>query len=169
MPAAAMPPRVRNDVAIIHRNGYANTNEPTTRAMNAPICPVDLDRETAARSGGSIVMSWLSVSTVTDTSFPFGTSRLVVHPEGASAEYERGEEKNDDQQDPGEGRGVAHPEELEGVPVEVEHVEQQGVGRSAAGLLCHDVRLGEGLHRRDEPGDDVEEDDRADLRERDVP
>src|SRR3954453_12061712 len=115
MPAAAMPPRVRNEVAIIHRNGYANTNEPTTRAMNAPIRPVGLGRGAEAGSRRADVMSRLLVSTVTDTSFPFGTSRLVVHPEGASTKHERGEEKDDDQQDPGESRGVAHPEELEGV------------------------------------------------------
>src|SRR5688500_2109137 len=108
MPASAMPLRVRSEVATIHRNGYANTKEPTTRVTKAPIDPVARGRGAGAGS----VRSRMSASTDTDTSFPFGTSRLVVHPEGASTEHERGEEKDDDQQDPGERRGVAHPEEL---------------------------------------------------------
>ena len=70
-------------------------------------------------------------------------------------QQENGAGDDDQEEDPGEGGGVPHVEPAEGVLIEVIDVEEGRVGRSALG---EDVGVGEGLKRRNDGDDGVEED-----------
>ena len=48
----------------------------------------------------------------------------IVNPPQAQPELDIGQDDDDDEEEPGHGRGVAHLEIVEGVAVEVEHVEE---------------------------------------------
>src|ERR1700726_683372 len=58
-------------------------------------------------------------------------SAIVMHPIARRQEGEGGEHGDDDDQDPGERRGVAHAEIGEGLLVEIERVEERRVDRTA--------------------------------------
>ena len=57
-----------------------------------------------------------------------GAALLVVHPALAQAHLDGGDDADDEEEQPGEGRGVAHVEELEPLLEEVHDVEEHGVG-----------------------------------------
>ena len=80
---------------------------------------------------------------------------LVVNPTAAGAHHQEGEHHDDDEERPGQRGGVAHAEHLEGLAVQVEHVEERGVEGAAVG---GNKGLGEGLRGADDAQYQVEED-----------
>src|SRR5262245_27058851 len=57
---------------------------------------------------------------------------LVVDPVAGGQECDRGEYSDDDQQEPGQRRGVAHAEVFERLDVEIEGIEERRIDRPAA-------------------------------------
>src|SRR5690606_34389796 len=102
-------------------------------ATSAPWISTERVRERRPRAGGA-------AGTV--------ASVIVVHPVARAEEREGREQRDDDEQDPGERRGIAHAEEAEGLLVEVERVEQRRVDRPAR-ALADDEGRGERLERLD--------------------
>src|SRR5436190_13932805 len=86
-------------------------------------------------------------------------SCIIVDPEARRQEGDRGEDRDDHEQHPGQRRGVAHVEKTEGLAVDVEGVEQCRVQRAAGGLRHHEGGR-ERLEGIDHRYDKVEEDDR---------
>src|SRR6185437_11883694 len=58
-------------------------------------------------------------------------SVVIMHPIARGQERDAGEDGDDDEQDPGQRRGVAHAEIAECLLVEVERIEQRRVDRIA--------------------------------------
>src|SRR5690606_325577 len=96
-----------------------------------------------------------------------GVSVTIEHPEFRHQEVEGREQADDREQEPRQGRGVAHVEGRESAVVEVERVEQRGV-RGPALAARDDERLCERLERVDDLQHQVEEDDRGEQRDGDV-
>src|SRR5207249_3622358 len=90
---------------------------------------------------------------------------LVVDPEAGGAEDQEREGKDDDEEDPGEGRAVADLELLEGFAVEVEAVEEGRI-LGAAGAAEEDEGRGKDLEGADDSHDQIEKDDGREHGER---
>src|SRR5919199_2155480 len=95
-------------------------------------------------------------------------SVTVEHPMLGEVEVDRGESCDDDQQQPGHGGGVAHLELDEPSLVQVQGVEHRGVRRTT-GPVRDDVGLREGLEGADDLQHQVEEDDRREQWQGDLP
>src|SRR4051812_47692716 len=95
----------------------------------------------------------------------WGSTMLIVNPFLGEVELHEREGEDDEEEDPGEGGGVAHSEELEGFAEEVVGVEEGGVDRAAAG---HDEGFVEDLHGADHADDEVEENIRREHGDCDV-
>src|SRR5260370_35643527 len=93
-------------------------------------------------------------------------SVIVMDPVARGEEREGGEEGDDQHQDPGQGRGIAHAEIGEGLLIEVERIEERGADRPAS-ALADDEGRGEAPERVDRWHDAVEEDDRGEQRQGD--
>src|SRR6478752_4873154 len=102
-------------VLIIHTKGKSQSN--ATRRRN----PWD--------------MSWLS-------GIPLVRALSIVDPPFLDEELDRGDGHDDDEEDPGKSRGIAHLEELESVVIEVQH---QGRRADAGSATGEDVGLREDL------------------------
>src|SRR5580658_2136003 len=81
------------------------------------------------------------------------SSVVIVHPPLAHPELDDGQREDDRKEDPGEGAGVAHAEELEGLAEQVVGEEERGIERTAPG---HHVGFRENLHRADEAHNRIE-------------
>src|SRR5687768_3059127 len=92
-------------------------------------------------------------------------SLFVKDPIGGEFEGEGGKEGDDEEQDPGHGRTVAHLEGAEGALVEVKGVKEGAVEGAAAG---DDEGLGEDEEAADHLDDEVKEDDGGEHGQGDV-
>src|SRR5690606_33395356 len=95
-------------------------------------------------------------------------SIVIVHPVLREPEVDGRHECDDHEQDPGHGARVAHLESGETTLVEVQRVEERRVDR-AAGASRDDEGRREGLERSDHLQNEVEQDDRAQHRQSDMP
>src|SRR5450759_1749688 len=95
-------------------------------------------------------------------------SVIVEHPELGEEEVEEREGADDQHEQPCHGGGVTHVELGEALLVQVQRVEHRRVGGPSIASR-DDERLCEGLERADDLEHQVEEDDRAQERHRDVP
>src|SRR5215470_17702023 len=73
-----------------------------------------------------------------------GSLIVIMHPIARREERGGGKEGDDQHQDPGERRGIAHAEIGESLLIEIERVEESRAHR-AAGALADDEGRGEGL------------------------
>src|SRR5688572_26239874 len=99
-------------------------------------------RPVRAREGARSRGRAAAARSATESSAPATRLALVVDPGAPGAEDEQGQEHDAEEEDPCQDGGVPHLEVLEGVPVEVEDVEEGRVVRTALG---HDQGLGEDL------------------------
>src|SRR5215207_8975175 len=131
-------------------------------------CPSRDQLREALSSRGMRICSALASATLlmAVASFPL----FVVHEPIREPERDQRQRKDDDEEDPGHCRGVAHPELLEGDSIELDRVHQDGVeGPSGVSSAAkYDERLGEHLQGRDDADDQVEEDHRREQWDGDV-
>src|SRR5437870_1076278 len=130
-------PSCFSEVEAIQASGTSITTAPA-RMISAPIVSRSRRWTLLRPQAKPWVRAWLASS----TSAP--QLAFVVDPGRRPAQHQQRQRQDDEEEQPRQRRGVAHPEELEGVVVEVEHVDEAGVGRTSLG---HHERRGEDLER----------------------
>src|SRR3712207_1587512 len=120
----------------------------TTLARMSSACLItERTREPAVLQ--RLAASWSVSATGVSAAGRVFSSVIVEHPILGEEEVDCREHADDDDQQPGHRRGITHLELTEPALVQVERVEQRGVGRTAGAVGDHEG-LGERLERPDD-------------------